>query len=45
MDPQPELHIRPDSAAKYDVVAAVLAAAQRLGVTKLGIIGSEQFIE
>jgi hypothetical protein len=26
-------------------VAAVLAAAQRLGVTKLGIIGSEQFIE
>jgi len=44
-DPQPELHIRPDKRAKYDVVAAVLAAAQRLGVTKLGIIGSEQFIE
>jgi len=45
VDPQPELHIRPDKRAKYDVVAAVLAAAQRLGVTKLGIIGSEQFIE
>jgi len=45
MDPQPELHIRPDRRAKYDVVAAVLASAQRLGVTKLGIIGSEQFIE
>ena len=45
LDPQPELHIRPDKRAKYDVVAAVLAAAQRLGVTKLGIIGSEQFIE
>jgi biopolymer transport protein ExbD len=44
-DPQPELHIRPDKRAKYDVVAAVLASAQRLGVTKLGIIGSEQFIE
>jgi biopolymer transport protein ExbD len=44
-EPQPELHIRPDRAAKYDVVASVLAAAQRLGVTKLGIIGSEQFIE
>jgi biopolymer transport protein ExbD len=45
LDPQPELHIRPDRRAKYDVVAAVLASAQRLGVTKLGIIGSEQFIE
>jgi biopolymer transport protein ExbD len=45
MTPQPELHIRPDRAAKYDVVASVLAASQRLGVTKLGIIGSEQFIE
>ena len=44
-EPQPELHIRPDRAAKYEVVASVLAAAQRLGVTKLGIIGSEQFIE
>jgi biopolymer transport protein ExbD len=45
VDPQPELHIRPDKRARYDVVAAVLASAQRLGVTKLGIIGSEQFIE
>lgn len=44
-EPQPELHIRPDRAAKYDVVATVLAASQRLGVTKLGIIGSEQFVE
>ena len=43
-DPQPELHIRPDRRAKYDVVASVLASAQRMGVTKLGIIGREQFI-
>ncbi|HEX4885330.1 MAG TPA: biopolymer transporter ExbD [Casimicrobiaceae bacterium] len=43
--PQPELHIRPDRAAKYEVVASVLAASQRIGVTKLGIIGSEQFVE
>jgi biopolymer transport protein ExbD len=45
LDPQPEVHIRPDKAAKYDVVAGVLAAAQRNGVTKMGIVGSEQFIE
>jgi len=43
--PQPELHLRPDKAAKYEVVAAVMASAQRLGMTKIGIVGSEQFIE
>jgi len=43
--PQPEVHIRPDKAAKYAVVAEVMATAQRLGMTKLGVVGSEQFIE
>src|SRR5580698_2897752 len=28
-DPQPEIHLRPDRRARYDVVARVLAAAQR----------------
>ena len=42
---QPELHLRPDKSAKYEQVALVLASAQRLGLTKIGIIGSEQFIE
>ncbi len=42
---QPEIHLRPDKAAKYDVVAGVMASAQRLGLTKIGIVGSEQFIE
>jgi len=42
---QPELHLRPDKAAKYAVVAGVMASAQRLGLTKIGIVGSEQFIE
>ena len=42
---QPELHLRPDKSAKYAVVAAVMASAQRLGLTKIGIVGSEQFIE
>jgi len=43
--PQPELHVRPDKAAKYETVASVMASAQRNGMTKIGIIGSEQFIE
>jgi len=42
---QPELHLRPDKAAKYDIVAMVMASAQKLGLTKIGIVGSEQFIE
>jgi len=42
---QPELHLRPDKAAKYDIVAGVMASAQRIGMTKIGIVGSEQFVE
>ena len=44
-DVQPEMHLRPDKNAKYEVVAAVMASSQRLGLTKIGIVGSEQFIE
>jgi biopolymer transport protein ExbD len=42
---QPELHLRPDKHARYEVVAAVMASSQRLGLTKIGIVGSEQFID
>ena len=41
---QPELHLRPDKNARYEIVAAVMASSQRLGLTKIGIVGSEQFI-
>ena len=41
---QPELHLRPDKGAKYDVVAGVMVSSQRRGLTKIGIVGSEQFI-
>jgi biopolymer transport protein ExbD len=40
---QPEIHLRPDRSAKYDIVAAVLAAAQRHGLSRVGLVGSEQF--
>ena len=42
---QPEVHLRPNKLAKYGVVAGVMASAQRLGLTKIGIVGSEQFVE
>ena len=40
---QPEIHLRPDKLAKYDQVAAALSSAQRLGLTKIGLVGDEQF--
>jgi biopolymer transport protein ExbD len=43
MATQPEIHLKPNKMAKYSVVAKVLAATQRLGLTKLGILGGEQF--
>jgi len=44
VQPQPELHIRSHAKAKYEAVAGVMASAQRMGLTKLGIVGSEQFM-
>ena len=40
---QPEVHIDPNKLASYGAVIAVMAAAERLGITKIGIIGNEQF--
>jgi biopolymer transport protein ExbD len=42
---QPEVHIRPNRLVEYKAVAMVLASAQRLGVTKLGMVGNEQFVK
>lgn len=42
---QPEIHVRPHRSAKYDAVAGVLATAQRQGLVKIGIVGSEQFAQ
>ncbi|MBI1179807.1 MAG: biopolymer transporter ExbD [Alphaproteobacteria bacterium] len=36
--PQPEIHIRPHKLVKYDYVAKVMAAAQRVGLQKMGLI-------
>jgi len=41
---QPEIHLRPNKLVKYEHVIAVMASAQRLGLTKIGVIGNEQFI-
>jgi biopolymer transport protein ExbD len=43
--PQPEVHLRPNRLAKYDAVARTLADAQRLGVTKIGFVGTDEYIQ
>jgi biopolymer transport protein ExbD len=45
MPVQPEFHIRPNKLVTYKYVAHVMAAAQRDGVTKIGLIGAEQFLD
>ena len=44
-DPQPELHLRPNKLAKYDIVAKVLATAQRKGIHNIGIVGGNDQTE
>ena len=41
---QPEVHVRPNKLAEYRYFAMVMSSAQRLGVTKLGVVGNEQFV-
>lgn len=42
---QPELHIRADRQAGYRQVVAVMAAVQRHQLTRVGIVGLEQFLQ
>lgn len=43
MQPQPELHIRSHGQARYEATVTVLTAAQRAGLSKVGIVGTEPF--
>ena len=42
---QPEVHIRPNKDSEYAVFASILAASKRKGLTKMAVIGSEQFVQ
>ena len=45
IDPQPEIHLRPDKRSHYDTTAKVLAVAQRNGMTKIGFVNTTEFSE
>jgi biopolymer transport protein ExbD len=40
---QPEVHVRPDKASRYNTFAEVMVDASKAGLHKLGVVGSEQF--
>jgi biopolymer transport protein ExbD len=42
---QPEVHIRPNKSSSYAVFANVLSTSKRKGLTKMAVIGSEQFVQ
>ena len=42
---QPDIHLRPDKNCQYAVFAGVLSASKRRGLTKVAVIGSEQFVQ
>ena len=42
---QPEVHVRADRKARSEPVAAVLTSAQRAGLVKIGLVGTEQFAQ
>ena len=42
---QPEVHLRPNKASQYAVFANVLSSSKRLGLTKIAVIGAEQFVQ
>lgn len=44
-NPQPQIHLRPDPHVKYDLVAKVLASAQRHGMNTIGFVDTAAFID
>jgi biopolymer transport protein ExbD len=44
-DPQPEIHLRPARRAKYDVVANVMASAQRHKMERMGFTNVAEFAD
>ena len=43
VEKQPEIHFMPNRSAKYEVVAGVMATAQRVGLQKIGLANIPDF--
>jgi biopolymer transport protein ExbD len=45
IEPQPELHLKPDALARYETVNLVMAEAQKAGIVKMGFVGNEAYAQ
>lgn len=45
LNPQPEVHVRPNKLSQYAVFANVLSSSRRIGLNKIAVIGAEQFVK
>jgi biopolymer transport protein ExbD len=45
MNPIPELHLQPDSTARYELVDEVLAITKEAHVQKMGFVGNEYYTQ
>jgi biopolymer transport protein ExbD len=45
MEVQPEIHLRPNKDCQYSIFANILASTKRMGLNKIAVIGSEQFVQ
>jgi biopolymer transport protein ExbD len=43
MNPVPELHLKPDPNARYELVDEVLAITKRAHISKMGFVGNEAY--
>lgn len=43
MTPTPELHLQPESNARYELVDQVLAVTKRANITAMGFVGNEYY--
>ena len=43
MDPEPELHLKPNPNTPYDIVDQVLAVTKKAQIEKMGFVGNEQY--
>ncbi len=44
MNPIPELHLQPESTARYELVDQVLAVTKKAHVQKMGFVGNEYYM-
>ncbi len=44
IEPTPELHLQPESEARYELVDEVLAVTKQAQITKMGFVGNEYYM-